>query len=1074
MTTVSEAATTPTRGERRLAVLLFADLSGYTRLCRTLDPEDVAATVLPLLADVRAAVSAEGGLATGTAGDGFLAVFGVPVSHTDIADRAVRAATEMRRIVHARSIALSDLTVPDIHIGITAGEVLAYPSDDPSGFSFIGPAINLAARLSDAASAGCILVDDELRRLLSDSSCLTSPRDLVLQGHEEGVRVWDLEPAPVLVARGDVPFVGRHDLLERLDLAWAQTPASRQPRVVHLVGEAGIGKSTLLREWAQRRAALPVAWVNCVDVARGAQVEEVMHQLWSLTHAQQGLPRPPARRSFVNPSGEDIRLQAREVLHALREFGEAGVAIVIDDFQAADDELRAVVEVLPDLKTPAPTLILCATRSDDGRELGDPGGESIVVPPLDDAAVTELVTSAIGAPPPAPVVNALLTRAEGHPLAALQSSAYLVESETVVVRDERCELVHPQQLAELPGSTRLFVAGRLDRLPPSEKQLLQEMSALGTTLASDLVTRLFGAQTEPVVSALVARGFIVRDDADVRFSHGLVHEVAYASLPRSVRARLHRRIVEEQAVSDSASRALHARRWATNASETSPGERRMAIACALRETLAHSESLYVGHVRNAAAEAKTVRPLIDEDATVAPAESARLLALLANCDIRAGRYDEALSEAARAIDLARTHALGAGVLVAALSAQGEALSLLRHYQSARQSLEEALHLAEASADDAGRGRALRLLGDTYRHSDSVRLLSLTEEAFDVLAACGDEQGAADAARAMAYWLSVSTAPRLQRWVDEAERRTSPDDVCGRLDLARTRAFAAAARLEPEVAREQGRQCRELGAELGISDALVEGLMVGIESAAALGMVGEALDLLAELQALATARAEPRLRQMSAVFGLQPLQRAGAADRVQDAVGQAIALRDAFGPPETMMAAAALGLAARDRGAWAESLEHLQVALAAADAAGFALSALMLRAELVLTSALLGVTAPDAGDVIERAESGGAPAVASYTRAAVALLDDEANPDAAAATLLEAAVRADARALRLERAGDDACAAWSDAAAAWGRLGLTVFLARAQARAGDRAAAERTLDAIGGDTEGRTWALGAGC
>jgi tetratricopeptide (TPR) repeat protein len=745
-----------------------------------------------------------------------------------------------------------------------------------------------------------------------------------------------------------------------------------------------------------------------------------------------------------------------------------GIALVLDDYQHADDELRGVVDALCSSRTPIPVVVVCPCRTDDLHAASS--ADDCVVPPLDDDAVTTLVCAALGAPPPQPVVDALLSRAEGRPLAALQSSAYLVETGTVAIEDDRCVVVHPQRLSDLPDSMRLFVAGRLDRLPPSDKQLLQELSAVGTSVDLDVVTRLFGADAAQLATGLVARGFLVHEGDRLRFSHGVVHEVAYAALPRSVRARLHRRIVEEDPIGDVAVRAAHARRWLATASEASPDERQHAAAAALHHTRVHAQQLYTEHVRNAYAEARTVRGLLEDDSDVAPADAASLLVLLASCDINAGRYDDALAGAVRAVDLCRHHEVDPSLLVAALCTRGEALSMLRHYQSARQALDEALHIAGAHDDHVGRGRALRLLGDTYRHSDSNRLLALTEEAYDVLSACGDEHGAAEAARSMAYWLSVSTAPRLARWLDEAERRTPARDVRGRLELARTAAFAAGARLDAAVAREHARTCRALGVELGIGDAIVDGLMSGIESAAALGLLDESIALLDELEDYARSRAEPRVRQMAAVVGLQPLQRTGQTARARDARAQAVALRDAFGPPETMMAAAALGLAARDRGAWSEALDHLQLAVEAGDAAGFSLSALVLRHEIVLTSAFVGVVALDAVEVAEHAEAGGAPIIAASIRAALGLAAAR-PPDAGDTwTLQEEAVRADAVALHLESRDDDASGAWADSIAAWRPLGHTVFLARALARSGAREDAEHTLDLVEATAEGRAWAL----
>ena len=1071
--TVQASEMTTARGERRLAALLFADLSGYTRLCRTLDPEDVAATVLPLIAEVRAAATAEGGVATAVAGDGFLAVFGGQVSGTDIADRAARAAVEMRRIVRARNGESKALPVPDIHIGLTAGEVLAYPSDDPTGLSFIGPAINLAARLSDLADAGTILMDEAFRRLLSGDVRLGEPRQLVAQGHEEGVVGWELldgagDEAKVV----EVPFVGREDLLRQLDDCWVRSCAGSRVQVLHLLGEAGIGKTTVLRNWALRNPRTSTSWINCLDVPFGEHIDAVLHQLrlnaGAADSSRRRLSQSPADPLSVRPD-DHVAQRAREVLQLAATARGQGIVLVLDDFQHADDELRDLVDALAASDSARPTLVICATRTD--QLASSPDTEAVVVPPLDNAAVATLVEAALGAPAPASVLAALLGRAEGRPLAALQSSAYLVESGTVVVEGDQCLVVHPQRLPDLPDSMRLFVAGRLDRLPPLEKQMLQELSAVGTSVSLDVVTALFGANAVNLLASLHARGLLVHEGSHVRFSHGVVHEVAYASLTRSVRARLHKRMVEEDPARDVAIRALHARRWLACASDAVPAERRQAAAAALHHTRLHVQSLYLAHVRNAYAEARTIRALLEEDADVAPSDAATLLVLLAGCDVHAGRYDEALAEADSAIALCRRHAVESTVLVAALCAQGEALSMLRHYQSARQTLEEALQLSQDCEDMVGRGRALRLLGDTYRHSDSSRLLTLTEEAFHVLVASGDEDGAAEAARTMAYWLSVGTAPRLRKWIEEAEQRTRSDDARGRLALAQTRALAAEARLDAATAREQARTCRQLGNELGIGDAMFDGLLIGVEAAAALGLLDESLSLLAELEQQARNRAEPRARQMAAVVGLQPLQRAGLTDRAAQARSQAVALRDAFGPPETVTAAAALGLAARDRGDWADAIGHLYIALESAEAVGFALSALVLRQELVLTSALCGVLAPDADEVAKLAEQAEAPLIASATRAAVSMVTGEGiSATRAGLTLQESAVRADARALQSGRAGEDPRAAWKTAAMAWQRLGSTVFFARAQARSGDVAAAEHTLDVIQASDEGRAWAL----
>jgi hypothetical protein len=75
-----------------------------------------------------------------------------------------------------------------------------------------------------------------------------------------------------------------------------------------------------------------------------------------------------------------------------------------------------------------------------------------------------------------------------------------------------------------------------------------------------------------------------------------------------------------------------------------------------------------------------------------------------------------------------------------------------------------------------------------------------------------------------------------------------------------------------------------------------------------------------------------------------------------------------------------------------------------------------------------------------------------------------------ATLEEQGIRADTAALLAERGQADAQEAWKRAVSVWERLGYTVWLARAQARSDDEAAARRTLDLIQAGDEGRAWAL----
>ena len=151
-------------GERKLVALLFADLSGFTALASSLDPEEVYAFVRPGLEDMRRIAEEHGGSVPHVMGDGFMAVFGVPATHEDDAERAVRAALAVRD--HARTLGQgrAGIRFPDVHAGVNSGEVMVAPSSEPGGFAILGDPVNVAARLADLAPPGVVLVAEPTKR----------------------------------------------------------------------------------------------------------------------------------------------------------------------------------------------------------------------------------------------------------------------------------------------------------------------------------------------------------------------------------------------------------------------------------------------------------------------------------------------------------------------------------------------------------------------------------------------------------------------------------------------------------------------------------------------------------------------------------------------------------------------------------------------------------------------------------------------------------------------------------------------------------------------------------------------
>jgi len=281
---------------------MFADLSGYTELCRRLDPEDVELTIKPLMTSLRTAAQDEGGVIVSSAGDGFFSIFGVPTSQADAPSRAVRAGRAMRRIIETRNREPGLTRVPDVHIGIAAGEILMTPSDDPSGWSLIGAAINLASRLCDTAAAGEILADPACRQLVPRREVTWEAKPgLVLRGHDVPVDAWRAIEAPVEVqaAELEIPFVGREQLLGRLNDEFHDAKSNGRSRVVHIAGHAGTGKSRLVSHWLEGTSGVRSVWLWCGAAVVGQPILRLIDLLLDLVDE----PPPELAALLATPAG---------------------------------------------------------------------------------------------------------------------------------------------------------------------------------------------------------------------------------------------------------------------------------------------------------------------------------------------------------------------------------------------------------------------------------------------------------------------------------------------------------------------------------------------------------------------------------------------------------------------------------------------------------------------------------------------------------------------------------------------------------------------------------------------------
>jgi DNA-binding SARP family transcriptional activator/thioredoxin-like negative regulator of GroEL len=518
--------------DRRTVTVLFCDLVGSSELAARLDPEAYRALLSRYFELVRGPIERHGGTLEKFIGDAVLAVFGVPELHEDDALRAVRAAVEAQAALRDAEIAA--------RIGVSSGEVhvLSAPGE-PLHVS--GAPASVAAQLEGRAPSGNVVLDD---------ATYARVRDALRADEQDGVwLVRDVVPgAPAYARRLDAPLVGRAQELERLRAAYDDASRSGRCSVVTVVGEAGIGKTRLLRELlVPLREKSRILVGRCVSYGEGATylpIAEAVRQVAPsvdaiaalLAHEDDG--GQVAQRVAELTGLADAPPAPGDAFWAVRRFFEAVArerpsVLVLDDIHWAEPTLLDLVEYLGEW-TEAPLLVLCAAR----RELlesrpgwGGPTSTGFVVElgRLDEAETAELLEALTDAPIEADAAQRIVEQSGGNPLFAEQLLALVQEA--------------PELAGETPATVEALVASRLDRLDPRERSVLRRASVIGRRFTkpelADLTPRTELSRTERDLAALAQRALIHPREHVFAFHHVLVRDVAYRSIPKSERAELH-------------------------------------------------------------------------------------------------------------------------------------------------------------------------------------------------------------------------------------------------------------------------------------------------------------------------------------------------------------------------------------------------------------------------------------------------------------------------------------------------------------------------------------------------------
>jgi class 3 adenylate cyclase/tetratricopeptide (TPR) repeat protein len=536
--------------ERKVATVLFVDLVDSTGLVSGADPEIVRQRVNRYFEVVSRCIVTHGGTVEKFAGDAVMAAFGVPRAHEDDAERALCAALMI--LPEVSELGLS------VRIGVESGEVVVEDAD--STFA-TGEAVNLAARLQQAAPENTILVGPGLMRLAAGRVVVEQVDPVRVSLRSDPLPAWRVLEVAAPRAVPTAPFVGREVELELLHNTLSRAIRDRRAHLVTIFGEPGIGKSRLMREFVEGVERATVLRGRCLPFGEGVTywalaemvkqsagiadddpIAEAFEKLRACCESDAIADLLAAAAGLLGASEREHTTE--ELLWAARAWAEEfslmqPLVLVFEDIHWAEEPLLNVIEHLARTVRDAPLLVVCVTRP-ELLELrpawggGNLRAAAVELAPLSDEESEQLADELLREGALSPEQRKLvLTKAEGNPLFLEETVRMLAE------RGGRGD--------DIPDTIQALIAARIDSLLPEEKHLLQRAAVIGRIFWQGALEQLApGLDVPPLLEALVERELVVAEERSTisgerafRFKHVLIGEVAYGGLTKAVRSELH-------------------------------------------------------------------------------------------------------------------------------------------------------------------------------------------------------------------------------------------------------------------------------------------------------------------------------------------------------------------------------------------------------------------------------------------------------------------------------------------------------------------------------------------------------
>jgi class 3 adenylate cyclase/tetratricopeptide (TPR) repeat protein len=787
---------------RRLVTSVFCDLSGSTALAERVDAEAVYGVMRRYFDEARLAFERHGGTVEKFIGDAVVGMFGIPEAHEDDAMRACRAALEIQGRIGELNVDLERRfgTQLAVRIGVNSGEVVAGGGTGRDSFAtgdavVLGDAVNVAARLEQAASPGEVLIGETTYRFIRDAASVELLEPLEVKGKSEPLVAYRLTALSGLgrpSSRNAATLVGRSVELQLLEQELEAVMGERRCRVVTVVGEPGVGKSRLAAELLDTigsRAA--VARGGCLSYGEGITywaLAQIVRELAGIGDDQSAEAARDRLESFVRdaPDAPEVTAQiarllgigdgvttAEELAWAVRRFLAAAVrerplVLVVDDIQWAEPALLDLIAGTPAALEWSPLLVCCLARP----ELLENSPEWPVTVRLEPLGATELdqLLGELGVP--ADERGVLARASAGNPLFAEELVEWASEA--------------GGETGALPATLNALLGARLDRLDAQVRDALERGAIEGEIFHRAAVVELSDPDARPSVPGrleVLANRDLIRPatgslagEAAFRFKHILVRDAAYGATAKKVRAVLHERLAG----------------WL----ERLVGDR-----------LAEYEEIVGYHLEQSYRFRTEVEGVDDEIAALGERGAGHLQSAAHRAGAR-GDYAAAASILRRA--------LGIGLDEARTRIRAE-LDLHRYLISTGRLAEctavaaDALEAATALGDSdlVARVRVAQVGNSAWDRSlDRDETVRVLEEAVGVFDALGDQSGLAAAYQAIGQVLLLG---RVGEKLAVYERALSAAELAGDLQLRRTVTSSTAYALHqgPTPADEGIDRCQEL-------------------------------------------------------------------------------------------------------------------------------------------------------------------------------------------------------------------------------------------------------------------------